>query len=87
MNDASLFIIRKSFIKRLTGQLGDYGDPPSNDCLKSILNKIESPFYSVDMAQKESEEWFNVEVGDGGSSGIPEGGNVEDFYKALANNI
>jgi hypothetical protein len=77
----------KVFYKAPYWSTGDYGDPPPNDCLKPILAKMESPFYSVDMAQKESGEWFNVEVGDGGSSGIPEGGNAEDFYKALADNI
>ena len=72
------------FYKAPYWSTGDYGDLPSDDCVKPILDRMVSPFYSIDMAQKESGEWFNVEIGDGGSSGIPEGGNVEEFYQALA---
>ena len=63
---------------------GDYSGPvPSPDVLRDIVDKVCSPFFAVDVAEKEAGGWVVVEVNDGGSAGVPEGGSVQDFYIAL----
>jgi len=53
------------------------------------VSSIKSRFVAVDVALAENhgyignDQWMIVEINDGGSSGIPDGGNVEDFYRSL----
>ena len=63
---------------------GDYGgERPTADVLAPILARVQSRFYAADVAEKEDGGWLLVELNDGGSAGIPEGGSAEAFYKAL----
>jgi len=63
---------------------GDYsGNVPSLQFIRPILSKVKSPFYAVDVAEREEGGWVIIELNDGGSAGIPEGGDPQDFYKAL----
>lgn len=41
----------------------------------------------VDVAQKEDGSWLVMELNDGGSAGVPEGGNVTEFYLRLAESV
>jgi hypothetical protein len=64
---------------------GDYdGDSPSSDVLDSVVARVKSRFYAADVAQKEDGSWLVMELNDGGSAGVPEGGDVTDFYSQLA---
>jgi hypothetical protein len=56
---------------------------PEPNVLSSVLGKVKSPFYAVDVAEKTDGTWTVVEVNDGGTAGVPEGGSVKDFYEAL----
>jgi len=63
---------------------GDYpGEPPSADVLTAILPRVRSRFYAADVAEKEAGGWLLVELNDGGSAGIPEGGTADAFYRSL----
>jgi hypothetical protein len=63
---------------------GDYrGDPPGEDVIAAILPRVRSRFYAADVAKLESGGWLLVELNDGGSAGIPEGGSPEAFYLSL----
>jgi hypothetical protein len=63
---------------------GDYdGEPPSAEVVASILPLVQSRFYAVDVAKRASGDWMIVELNDGGSAGIPDGGSHEAFYRSL----
>jgi hypothetical protein len=63
---------------------GDYrGEAPSADVVASILPLVRSRFYAADVAKRESGDWMIVELNDGGSAGVPEGGSHEAFYRSL----
>jgi hypothetical protein len=63
----------------------DNMDQPSREVILDLVKGLRDiPFFTADLAQKETGQWELVEIGDGGSSGIPETVNSEDFYRALA---
>ena len=43
-----------------------------------------SPFYTVDFAEKQNDDWIIVETGDGQVSGLTEALNPEEFYRKIA---
>jgi len=49
----------------------------------SWVENIQSPFFTVDVAQKEDGSWIIIELGDGGVSGL-QGIDPELFYQTLA---
>lgn len=67
---------------------GDYADvrKPTVEEVEGIVRQgpLASPFYALDLALTVSNRWEVIEVNDGGASGVPEGGDVKDFYQALA---
>lgn len=67
---------------------GDYSwaSPPPVDMLHAMhmQARFASPFYTLDVAQREDGEWIIIEINDGGASGVPDGGDVKAFYAALA---
>jgi len=63
---------------------GDYrGEPPGAEVIAALLPRVRSRFYAADVAKREAGGWMLVELNDGGSAGIPEGGSPEAFYKSL----
>lgn len=63
---------------------GDYsGRKPTPETIEHALFRLRAPFLSIDVAELEDGGWIIVEIGDGGTSGIPDGGSPLDFYKAL----
>lgn len=44
----------------------------------------ELPLVAVDIGEKDNGGWVVFEVNDGGSAGVPDGGNTQDFYQALS---
>lgn len=63
---------------------GDYsGERPSAEVIAPILGHVRSRFYAADVAEREGGGWMLVELNDGGSAGIPEGGSAEAFYRDL----
>lgn len=67
---------------------GSYDGPtPDPEILAPLLPRIESRFFAVDVAERKDGGWLVMELNDGGSAGVPEGGDVEDFYRRLADRV
>lgn len=47
-------------------------------------SNLPSKFYTVDYAELENGEWIILETGDGGVSGIPDGIDYREFFRALS---
>lgn len=63
---------------------GNYsGNYPGKWICHDYLADLHASFVSIDLAELENGQWRIVEIGDGGTSGVPEGGDVNAFYKAL----
>lgn len=55
--------------------------------LNDMAHRVASPFFVLDVAKRLDGTPMVVEVNDGGSAGIPEGGSAEAFYTALKETI
>lgn len=69
-------------------EYGDYAESyPPDTLIKNIANtiiqKIGSNFFTIDLAQKEDGGWICIEVGDGQVSSLPDKGNKKEFYSGL----
>lgn len=53
------------------------------ELFKEIANKIESNFFTMDVAKRPDGEWMVIELGDGQVAGLPEVMAPLDFYMAL----
>ncbi len=66
---------------------GDYSGvaKPEPALFEDIVKQsgLISPFIGLDMAERNDGTWDVIEINPGGATGIPEGGNGVDFYKAL----
>ena len=68
-------------ISRNSLQMNTTPEPPVN-----LVNKyahLNSPFYTIDYAEKDDGSWIVVETGDGQVSGLSEGLDYEAFFRAL----
>lgn len=65
---------------------GDYdGSFPPDLIIQRIASKFKPDlFYTIDMAEKEEGGWIVIEIGDGGSCGIPENGDPKMLYQNLS---
>lgn len=59
---------------------------PHEADIKAMVDKIESPFFSADVAEREDGGWELIEVGDGGTSGLPDSLDPTEFYRQLYRN-
>jgi hypothetical protein len=63
---------------------GDYGGAkPDLELFSEIGQRIDSNFFTMDIAKKKDGEWMIIELGDGQVSGLPENTNKDDFYESL----
>ncbi len=66
---------------------GDYGNDqhtfPPIDFFRSVAQKIQSRFFTMDVARKRDGTWNIVELGDGQVAGLPARADMEMFYQAL----
>lgn len=63
---------------------GEYsGEKPDPAWIESVTADVVAPFITADVARRKDGGWMLVEIGDGGSAGVPEGGRIEAFYQAL----
>src|SRR5579859_730475 len=66
---------------------GDYNTTrPPLDTFIALGQKVQSRFFSMDVAMTGDGRWMVVELGDGQVAGLPARADVEAFYKALAPN-
>jgi hypothetical protein len=61
-------------------------EAPPTAWLESIGEKMLSPFVALDIAQDENDNWWVIEVNDGGSAGYPDSVNSKEFYQTLYQN-
>lgn len=68
---------------------GNYDEvkEPDASVFEGIVAKANfiSPFIALDIAERDDNggTWRTIEINSGGASDVPEGGNVESFYRAL----
>jgi hypothetical protein len=63
---------------------GDYDDiKPDFENFKEVGSKVNSNFFTMDVAQKKDGDWIIMELGDGQVSGLPDNADKIGFYKAL----
>lgn len=66
---------------------GEYGEtkPELNNFIE-IAQKIESNFFTMDIAKKKNGEWIIMELGDGQVAGLPDNADPNEFYINLKQN-
>jgi hypothetical protein len=69
----------------------DEAKEPDASVFEGIVAKANfvSPFIALDVAERDDNDgtWRTIEINSGGASGVPEGGDVKDFYQALGKAI
>ncbi|UZO79659.1 ATP-grasp domain-containing protein [Aquimarina sp. ERC-38] len=66
---------------------GDYGETkPELDNFIEIAQKIDSSFFTMDVAKKKNGEWIIMELGDGQVAGLPDNADKNEFYNRLKEN-
>lgn len=64
---------------------GEYREEsPDLSGFKKVIEKIPSPFFTVDLAKRREGGWIIMEIGDGQVSGLPEHSDIDSFYCRLA---
>ena len=65
---------------------GDYaGLTPPVDQFVEVAGKVQSRFFTMDVAKRTDGEWMIVELGDGQVAGLPDNADVRQFYHSLLN--
>ncbi len=65
---------------------GDYQNvKPVLDEFETIIPKIKSNFFTMDIAKKKDGSWIIVELGDGQVAGLPDNVDKDEFYTKLKN--
>ena len=82
-NEYRAYYVRGQVISicRNSLQMDDTPEPPEELVYKYA--HLDSPFYTIDFAEKEDGSWIIIETGDGQVSGLSEGQDYEAFYRAL----
>jgi hypothetical protein len=63
---------------------GDYtGLVPPIDRFQDVARKVQSRFFTMDVAKRAAGDWLIVELGDGQVAGLPENADVRQFYEAI----
>ena len=66
------FLDRMPLVASEYWQAGDYdGPPPSLDQFRAVAARIQSRFFTMDVAQRRGGDWRIVELGDGQVAGLP----------------
>lgn len=60
---------------------------PPIEQFAALAKKPQSRFFTMDIAQTETDEWLVVELGDGQVAGLPENTSVSAFYQSLHNRL
>jgi len=64
---------------------GEYGtEQPDLIPFVEVAQKIESAFFTMDIAQKQDGDWIIMELGDGQVAGLPSGTDKAAFYQKLS---
>ena len=67
---------------------GEYRDElPPSDLFLDVAARVESRFFTMDVARRTDGQWIIMELGDGQVSGLPERLEASRFYQALAERL
>lgn len=83
-----IFFVNKKIVKVFDyWDEGEYGNtkPELDDFIK-IAQKIDSNFFTMDVAKKKNGEWIIMELGDGQVAGLPDNADRREFYIKLKEN-
>lgn len=82
------------FFNKKVVQTFNYWDEGNYDCEKpdivffqNIAERIESNFFTMDVAKKKNGKWIIMELGDGQVAGLPDNANKKDYYNNIKNLI
>lgn len=63
---------------------GDYGDDaPPLDLPLAVAGRVQSRFFTMDVARTRRGDWMIVELGDGQVAGLPEGVDPGNLFRGL----
>jgi hypothetical protein len=48
-----------------------------------MAKRVDSHFFTMDVAQQDNGSWLIVELGDGQVAGLPHNADIPEFYKSL----
>ena len=66
----------------------EYGDVAlPADVFADVASRVQSRFFTMDVARKSSGEWMIVELGDGQVAGLPEGVERDALFQGLAGRV
>ena len=69
-------------------ETGAYGDlAPPDDLFQEVARRVQSRFFTMDVARRLDGAWMIVELGDGQVAGLPEQADTSAFYRALARRV
>lgn len=84
---------RMVFLNKKIVQIFNYWDEgnydsekPDIDIFQNIAKKVESNFFTMDVAKKKTGGWIIMELGDGQVAGLPDNANKNEFYNGIKNN-
>jgi hypothetical protein len=60
------------------------GDPPPVEAFSVAAARVQSRFFTMDLARRATGDWVIVELGDGQVAGLPDGTDAAAFYRAIA---
>lgn len=67
---------------------GDYHTlSPPLEQFAEVMRKVQSRFFTMDIAKRRDGEWVIVELGDAQVAGLPDAADVRKFYQALAERL
>ena len=63
-------------------EVNESAGPPGGE-FAGVIQRVESRFFTMDVAKRRDGEWTIVELGDGQVAGLPPSINAVEFYRAL----
>jgi hypothetical protein len=60
------------------------GEPPPVSTFAEAAARVQSRFFTMDLARRATGEWIIVELGDGQVAGLPDGADPAAFFRAVA---
>lgn len=69
-------------------EMGAYGDLlPPDDLFHETARRVQSRFFTMDVARQLDGDWMIVELGDGQVAGLPEQADAGAFYRAFVQRV
>jgi hypothetical protein len=63
------------------------GEPPPVEAFAEAASRVQSRFFTMDLARRASGAWVIVELGDGQVAGLPDGADPVGFHRTIAERL